>query len=51
MEIYLKIKYNVYGSVKKTKISLTHFQPMFYFYTPWIHFSGGMEVEHWLNMG
>ena len=36
---------------------LTHFQPMFHFYTPWKHktgflmFSGTIEVEHWLNMG
>ena len=37
---------------------LTHFQPMFHFYTPWKHhkiggflmFSGGIEVEHWLKM-
>ena len=34
--------------------SLTHFQPMFHFYTPWknqktggfLMFSGGMDVEH-----
>ena len=34
---------------------LTHFSPMFHFYTPWIHqktkgfltFSGGIEMEHW----
>ena len=39
--------------------SLTHFQPMFHFYTIWKHqktsgfliFSGGIEVEHWLKMG
>ena len=38
---------------------LTHFQPLFYFYTPWKHqktggflmFSGGIEVEHWLKIG
>ena len=38
---------------------LTHFRPMFHFYTPWKHqktggflmFSGGIEMEHWLKMG
>ena len=32
---------------------LTHFEPMFHFYTPWgfLMFSGGIEVEHWLKMG
>ena len=33
---------------------LTHFQPMFHFYTPLKHFlmfSEGIEVEHWLKMG
>ena len=36
---------------------LTHFKPMFHFYTPWkqktggfLMFSGGIEVEHWLKM-
>ena len=36
---------------------LTHFQPMFHFYTPWKHqktygflFSGGIEVEGWSKM-
>ena len=37
---------------------LSHFQPMFHFYTPWkyqkigsfLMFSGGIEVEHWLKM-
>ena len=41
------------------KATLTHFQPLFHFYTPWKHkktfaflmFSGGIEVEHWLKMG
>ena len=36
-------------------ISLTHFRPMFPFYTPWKHhqikgfliFSGGMKWDHW----
>ena len=40
------------------KFSLTHFQPMFHFYTPRKHqqiagflmFSGDIEVEHWLKM-
>ena len=40
------------------KSSLTHFQPMFHFYTPRKHqkisgflmFSGDIEVEHWLKM-
>ena len=39
-------------------ISLTHIHPMFHFCTPWKHqktcgflFSGGIEVEHKLNMG
>ena len=38
---------------------LTHFQPMFNFYTPWKHqkavgflkFSGGIKVEHWTKEG
>ena len=38
---------------------LTHFEPMFHFYTPWLNektggfrmFSEGVEVEHWLKMG
>ena len=38
---------------------LTHFSPMFYFYTPRNHqktfcvmmFSGGIEVEHWADIG
>ena len=38
---------------------LTHFQPMFHFYTPRKHqktsgflmFSRAIEVEHWLKMG
>ena len=38
---------------------LTHFHPIFHFYSPWKHeqassflmFSGGIEVEHWLKMG
>ena len=45
--------------VQSFKKSLTHFQPMFHFYTPWkqqktggfLMFSGGIEVEHWLKMG
>ena len=40
-------------------VSLTHFQPMFHFYTPWEHqktgvflmFSRDIEVKHWLKMG
>ena len=36
---------------------LTHFRPMFHFYTPWKHqktggflmFSGDIEMEHWLK--
>ena len=43
----------------EVKDSLTHFQSMFHFHTPWEHhktysfflFSGGIEVEHWLKMG
>ena len=38
---------------------LTHFQPMFHFYTPWKHqktsdflmFSEGIVKEHWLKIG
>ena len=30
-------------------LNLTHFEPMFHFYTPWKHQEG--EVEHWLKMG
>ena len=38
-------------------LSITHFQPMFPFYTPWKHqktsgflmFAGGIEVEDWLG--
>ena len=40
-------------------LALIHFQPMFYFNTPWkyqktrgfLMFSGGIEVGHWLKMG
>ena len=44
-----------------TGFCLTYFQPMFHFYTPplrkhqktfdFLMFSGGKEVEHWLEMG
>ena len=41
-----------------SKHPLTHFQPMFHFYTPikhqkirWFLFSGCIEVQHWLKMG
>ena len=38
---------------------LTGFTPMFHFYTPWkrqkivafLPFSGGIEMEHWCEMG
>ena len=38
---------------------LTHFNPMFHFYTPWkrqkifgfLTFSGGIELKHWAKMG
>ena len=44
---------------KLIMLSLTHFQPMFHFDTPWKHLktwsflmvSGGIELEHWLKMG
>ena len=32
---------------------LTHFSPIFHFYTPWKRqkiFSGGIEMEHWAKM-
>ena len=43
----------------KTGTMLTHFQPIFHFYTPWKHqktggffmFSVGIAMEHWLKMG
>ena len=42
----------------KAKIPLTHFNPMFHFYTPrkqqknsgFLTFSGGKEMEHWFEM-
>ena len=47
----------VYAVFRTKQIRLTHFQPMFRFYTPWKYlktydflFSGGIEVEHELNM-
>ena len=41
------------------KFRLTHFQPMFHFYTPWKHqkssrflmFSEGIKMEHFLKIG
>ena len=43
----------------KKALLLTHFQPMFHFYTSWKPkvfwgfpmFSGGIEVENWLKIG
>ena len=40
-------------------LNLTHFRPMFYFYTPWnrqktkgfLTYSGGIEMEHWSKNG
>ena len=47
------------GSNLKQTILFIHFEPVFYFYTPWKHqkiggflmFTGGAEVEHCLKMG
>ena len=46
-------------TLRGAEFSLTHFKPMFHFYTPWKHqktrgffiFSGGVEIEHLLKMG
>ena len=43
---------------KESIATLTYFQQLFHFYTPWKHqkaygfliFSGGIEVEHWLKI-
>ena len=45
--------------ITKVLLLLTHFQPMFHFFTSWKHqktsgfltFSGGFEIQHWLEMG
>ena len=42
----------------KDKNDLTHFSPVFHFYTPWkrqetkgsVTYSGGIEMEHWAKM-
>ena len=47
-----------WNACKLSLFNLTHFQPIFHFYTPWKHqkpsdflmFSGGIEVEYWLTM-
>ena len=48
---------NVSNKNVRAEWDLTHFQPLFHFYTPWKHqktgrflmFSGGIEVEHCLK--
>ena len=53
--LFQHCKFIIYPEV----ILLTQLQPMFHFYTPRKHqktsgflmFSGGTEVQHWLNMG
>ena len=43
----------------ESNVELTHFRPMLLFYTPWkrqktqgfLTFSGGIEKEHWPEMG
>ena len=48
----------IFSTSNDLKVTLTHFQPMFHFYTPWKHqkpggfliFSGGIEVKQWLKM-
>ena len=47
------------GKINVTIMLLTHFRSMFPFYTPWkrqktfgfLTFSGGIESEHWPEMG
>ena len=57
----LKLVNNILGyfGTKTKSIKLTHFRPMFHFYTPWKRqktfsfsvVSGGIEIEHWTKMG
>ena len=57
---YFKIsKSNTFLIRSRSMLRLTHFQSMILVYTPWKHqksrgflvFSGGIEVEPWLQMG
>ena len=56
----LKLVNNIlsYLGTKTKSIKLTHFSPMFHFYTPWKRqktfsfsvVSGGIKIEHWTKM-
>ena len=49
----------LYWSVNQGLVELSHFSPVFHFYTPWkrhkikgfLMISGGIEMEHWSKMG
>ena len=57
--IVSKLKEVVLNWCNLIRVFLTHFWPMFSFYTPWKHqktsgflvFSGGIKWEHWREMG